>query len=199
MKRLLVVVTLVAAACSGGGRDPSPEAAPSPGPSPTSASSPAAETPLPVAPSAALVGADAVAGLQLGATKAEAVAVLGAPTSEPTGTDVGGSTFESLRWDFDDDGGLVLNFRTGSGPSARLTDWAATAPGPHTDLGVEVQDPAAEVEARYGALEPFCCEATVASVASGGGRLIVVVDDGSKRVTQIIGGDEGYWSRSIAD
>jgi hypothetical protein len=145
------------------------------------------------------VEAASVAGLRLGTTKAEAVAVLGAPTSERRDTDVGGSAFDSLRWDFDDDGGLILNFRTGAGASARLTDWTATAPGPHTESGVEVQDTAAEVEAGYGPLEPFCCDARVASVASGGGRMIILVDDVSKQVAQIIGGDERYWSRSIAD
>jgi hypothetical protein len=204
MKRLLVpvvvlVVALVAAGCGVGGRGRSPVAGPTPAPDTSAAPSPAGGPLLTTAPSAALVGPGTVAGLAIGATRAEAVAVLGTPSSEPTGSDVGGSTFASLRWDFDEDGGLVLNFRGGSGASARLTDWTATAPGPRTEAGIEVQDAAAEVEAAYGALEPFCCEATVATVTWGDGRMIVVVDEVSKQVTQIIGGDPGYWSRSIAD
>jgi hypothetical protein len=35
-------------------------------------------------------------------------------------------------------------------------------------------------------------------VKQGPGRLVIVVPDGGA-VTQLIGGDESFWSRSIAD
>jgi hypothetical protein len=202
MKRrhAILLTTLIAAGCGGGGRGASrgPTGSPSGGPAPAAASSPP-PAPVHTAPSAAVVEPANVAGLPLGATKPEAVAVLGGPTSQRRDTDVGGSGYDSLRWDFDDDGGLVLNFRTESATSPRLTDWSATAPGPRTPQGIQVADAEAKVVAAHGSLQPFCCDAKVASVQVGGGRMIIVVDDASEKVTQIIGGDENYWSRSIAD
>jgi hypothetical protein len=202
MKRrhAILLTTLIAAGCGGGGRgaSPGPTGSPSGGPAPAAASSPP-PAPVHTAPSAAVVEPANVAGLPLGATKPEAVAVLGGPTSQRRDTDVGGSGYDSLRWDFDDDGGLVLNFRTESAMSPRLTDWSATAPGPRTPQGIQVADAEAKVVAAHGSLQPFCCDAKVASVQGGGGRMIIVVDDASGKVTQIIGGDENYWSRSIAD
>lgn len=83
--------------------------------------------------------------------------------------------------------------------SPRLTDWIANPAGPVTSKGVKVGDTAAKVTTAYGALETFCCGTHVASVESGGGRLIVVVDDASQMVVNLTGGDPEFWSRSIAD
>ena len=47
--------------------------------------------------------------------------------------------------------------------------------------------------------EQFCCGAHVAAVERGGGRLIIVVDDASQTVMNLTGGDQEFWSRSIAD
>jgi len=38
----------------------------------------------------------------------------------------------------------------------------------------------------------------IASVERGGGRLIVIVDNATGLVRQLIGGDPAFWSRSIA-
>lgn len=148
--------------------------------------------------SSAVIEPDAVAGLPLGATKSEVLAVLGPPTKTGQETDLSGATYDYLRWELDGNRGLTLNFRTPSVTSPRLTDWIATAKGPMTTLGVQVGDAATKVVAAHGALQPFCCDATVASVTQGGGRLIIVVPDGGA-VAQLIGGDESFWSRSIAD
>lgn len=147
----------------------------------------------------AVVEPDSVGGVDLGATKSEAIAVLGEPTATGIQEDLSGKTYDFLRWNIDGNRGLVLNFRTEAVTSPRLTDWLVTATGPATVKGIKVGDAMAKVTGAYGALQPFCCESQVASVTKGAGRMVVVVDSGAGTVTQIIGGDEAYWSRSIAD
>ena len=146
-----------------------------------------------------------VAGLSLGATEAEAAAILGPPSAREQHTDVSGATYEALLWHLPPRrgpaGSLVLNFRDrGPGSGApRLTDWSTLAPGPRTATGVQVGDAAAKVVAAHGPLEVFCCDTHVASVTRGRGHMVVIVDDGTSKVTRIIGGDDTFWSRSIAD
>lgn len=147
----------------------------------------------------AVVGPDTVAGLALGATKAQVLAVLGKPAVTEQATDVGGAKYESLSWRFSGNGGLTLSFRPYSRFAPGLSDWIATAAGPRTAAGVQVGDPAAEVVSAYGALQPFCCSVKVGSVEKGGGRMIVAVDDATGKVVDITGGEEAAWSRSIAD
>ena len=176
----------------------------SPAPPPPAAASPhAAAT---VFAAAAVIGPDMVAGLSLGATVAEVIVVLGPPSAQEQHTDVSGGTYEALLWNVPPRrgpaGSLVLNFRDRgaegtAGP--RLTDWSTLAPGPRTASGVEVGDAAAKVVAAHGALEVFCCDTHVASVTQGRGHMVVIVDDGTSKVTRIIGGDDTFWSRSIAD
>lgn len=164
----------------------------------TTASTSTTTTAVALKAATALIAPDTVAGVPLGATKSEAIAVLGTPTRTGQDTDVGGKKYDYLRWELDGNRGLSLNFRTPSATSPRLTDWMATAKGPRTAAGVQVGDPAAKVVAAYGPLQPFCCDATIASVKQGPGRMVVVVPNGGN-VTQIIGGDESFWSKSIAD
>ena len=140
-----------------------------------------------------------VAGVALGANKSQAIAVLGTPTTSGRETDLSGKQYDFLRWQLDGNRGLTLNFRTESVTSPLLTDWTANASGPVTKGGVQVGDGAAKVIAAHGPLQGFCCESQVASVSQGGGRMIVVVDGATQRVTQITGGDPAFWSRSIAD
>ena len=147
----------------------------------------------------AVIEPQAVAGIALGANKSQAIAVLGPPTTQGQETDISGKKYDYLRWQFSGNRGLFLNFRTESVTSPLLTDWIATAPGPATKAGVQVGDGQSKVTAAHGPLQPFCCEAQVASVSPGGGRMIVVVANDSKTVIQIIGGDPAFWSRSIAD
>lgn len=216
MRRWLAVLSLtpVLAAGCGSGDDAAPVATTVP----PASTSPASTTPAstgPVSTGPATTGATspstrpraataviepaAVAGIGLGSTKSQAIAVLGTPTTTGQETDLGGTRYDFLRWELAGPRGLTLNFRTTGATSPLLTDWLATAPGPATKRGVQVGDDAAKVTAAHGALEPFCCGATVASVSESGGRMIVVVDSMTRRVVQIIGGDPASWSRSIAD
>jgi hypothetical protein len=143
----------------------------------------------------AIIEPDSVAGLGLGTNKSEAHAVLGTPTSSGKHTDVHGEEFDFLHWQIDGNRGLTLNYRFPTGVSPKLTDWQASAHGPSTKKGVRVGDSADQVTAAYGPLEPFV-GVEVAAVEQGGGRMIVVVDNGS--VTLIIGGDHEAWMRSVA-
>ena len=147
---------------------------------------------------AAVLEPDSVAGLPLGATKSEVIAVLGTPTRTGQDTDLSGAKYDYLRWELDGTRGLTLNFRTPSATSPRLTDWIATAKGPRTKSGIQVGDPASKVVTAHGALQAFCCDAKIASIKQGAGRLIIVVPNGGA-VAQLIGGDESFWSKSIAD
>lgn len=149
----------------------------------------------------AVIEPDNVAGIALGSTKSQAIAVLGPPTTTGQDTDLGGKKYDFLRWQLGGGGirGLTLNFRTDSVTSPLLTDWTATATGPATRAGVQVGDPAARVVAAYGPLDPFCCETRAVGVSQGGGRMIVVVDNATQKVRTITGGDPAFWSRSIAD
>ncbi len=140
-----------------------------------------------------------VAGIGLGANKSQAIAVLGEPTTTGQETDLSGKKYDYLKWQLSGNRGLTLNFRTESATSPLLTDWNANAPGPVTKGGVTVGDGAVKVTAAHGALMTFCCESKVASVVDGGGRMIVVIANDTQKVTQIIGGDPAFWSRSIAD
>ena len=208
---VLVVAPLVSlAAC--GGADDAPVAAGQPATT-TAAAAPVATTTA-IAPATtaaststtaaaskaatAVIEPDTVAGIPLGATKTEVIAILGTPTSTGQDTDVSGARYDYLRWELDGNRGLTLNFRTPSATSPRLTDWIATAKGPRTKSGIQVADSATKVVAAHGSLQAFCCDARIASVKQGAGRLIIVVPNGGA-VTQVIGGDESFWSRSIAD
>jgi len=170
-------------------------------PAPTTTTRPAAGTTTTARPSAAraVIEPAAVAGIPLGANKSQAIAVLGEPTARGQETDLSGSRYDYLRWDLSGNRGLTLNFRTGSVTSPLLTDWSSSAPGPVTKGGVQVGDAAAKVTAAHGALVVFCCETKVAALDEGVGRMIVVVDNATQKVTRIAGGDPGFWSRSIAD
>lgn len=152
-----------------------------------------------MAPSSAIVEPDKVAGLRLGTTKEDAIAVLGPPTSDEQVEDTGGNPYVAVRWNVSDTGGLNLNFREGTTEAPLLTDWVASAPGPETTQGIQVGDPEEKVTSAYGELQEFCCDANVASLSRGDGRMIIVVGDQSHTVEQIIGGDEASWSRLIAD
>lgn len=158
----------------------------------------AAATPRSAA-ATAVIEPDAIAGIPLGSNKSQAYAVLGPPTTTGQETDLSGKRYDYLRWEFDGNRGLFLNYRTEGVTSPLLTDWTVTAAGPTTTRGVQVTDPASKVAATYGPLQPFCCEARIAEESRGGGRMIIVVATGTQTVRQIIGGDPGYWSRSIAD
>jgi hypothetical protein len=148
--------------------------------------------------STAVIEPDTVAGLALGANKTQVIAVLGTPTKTGQDTDLSGAKYDYLRWELDGNRGLTLNFRTPSVTSPLLTDWIATAKGPRTKSGIQVGDPASKVVTAHGALQNFCCDSKIASVKQGPGRMIIVVPNGSA-VGQLIGGDEAFWSRSIAD
>jgi hypothetical protein len=168
---------------------------------PTTASRPAATSTTTARPTAAkaVIEPHQVAGIPMGATKSEAIAVLGPPTNTGREADLSGKKYDYLRWEFSGNRGLFLNFRTDSVTSPLLTDWIASAPGPTTKAGTQVGDTAAKVVAAYGPLTGFCCESQIASVTQGAGRMIVIVPNDSKTVSRIVGGDPGSWSRSIAD
>ena len=218
MKRALAFAALavLAATSCGSGDDQaaSSTTAPSPvtsttSPVATSTTAPGATTIRPTstttssgtsaAAAKAVIEPAAVAGIPLGANKAQAIAVLGQPTTSGQETDLSGKKYDFLKWQLSGNRGLTLNFRTESATSPLLTDWNANAPGPLTNAGVQVGDSAAKAVAGHGALQAFCCESKVASVVQGGGRMIVVVSDATQKVTGITGGDPAYWSRSIAD
>lgn len=140
-----------------------------------------------------------VAGIPLGATKSQAIAVLGPATRSGQETDLSGKKYDTLSWDLTGNRGLSLAFGTDSVTSPLLTDWKATMAGPRTTGGVQVGDAAAKVTAAHGALVAFCCDTKVASVTQAGGRMIVIVGNASQKVDQIVGGDPAFWSRKIAD
>jgi hypothetical protein len=140
-----------------------------------------------------------VAGIPLGATKTQAIAVLGAATRSGQETDLSGKKYDYLSWDLSGSRGLSLAFGTDSVTSPLLTDWKATIAGPRTAGGVQVGDTAAKATAAHGALAAFCCDTKVASVTQSGGRMIVIVGNATQKVDQIVGGDPAYWSRKIAD
>ena len=210
---MLVLVALMATACGSGDDTAAPTttttAAPittttvtsttAPAPTSTTRAGAATTTTARAGAAKAVIDAATVAGIPLGAGKSEAIAVLGPPTMTGQGTDVSGKKYDFLRWQISGNRGLTLNFRTESVTSPLLTDWIASAPGPVTTRGVQVGDGADKVTAAHGALVTFCCESKVASVMQGPGRMIVVVPDETRKVSQIIGGDPEYWSRSIAD
>lgn len=214
MRVLLAVVAVVmTAACGGDGEDDrvaAGQATSTAAPATTTSSAVPATTSTSVRAttttarasatkaSTAVIEPDTVAGLVLGSNKTEAIAVLGTPTRTGQDTDVSGARYDYLRWELDGNRGLTLNFRTPAATSPRLTDWVATAKGPRTKSGVQVGDPASKVVAAHGALQPFCCDSQIASLKQGTGRMIIVVPNGAA-VVQIIGGDEAFWSRSIAD
>lgn len=147
----------------------------------------------------AVVEPDTVAGIPLGATKSQAIAVLGQPTRTSQETDLSGKKYDALNWDLTGNRGLSLAFGTDSVTSPLLTDWKATGPGPVTKAGVQVGDAVAKVTAAYGALQAFCCDTKIANVNQGAGRMIVIVGNASQKVDQIVGGDPAFWSRKIAD
>ena len=147
----------------------------------------------------AVIEPDTVAGIPLGATKSQAIAVLGPPTRTSQETDLSGKKYDALYWDSSGNRGLSLAFGTDSVTSPLLTDWKATAPGPLTKAGVQVGDAVAKVTSAYGALQAFCCDTKIANVNQGAGRMIVIVGNASQKVDQILGGDPAFWSRKIAD
>ena len=150
-------------------------------------------------PATAVIEPDKVAGLPLGATKSQAIAVLGPPTRTSQETDLSGKKYDALHWDLTGNRGLSLAFGTDSATSPLLTDWKATAPGPVTKAGVQVGDAAAKVTAAYGPLQAFCCDTKIANLNQGAGRMIVIVGNASQKVDQIVGGDPAFWSRKIGD
>ena len=203
----LAFVALTAVACGSGDDDAAPAAttttvAPSTTAAPTTTTTraPAATTTTrkPTA-ATAVIEPDSVAGIPLGATKSQAIAVLGQPTRTSQETDLSGKRYDALNWDLSGNRGLSLAFGTDSVTSPLLTDWKATGPGPATKAGVQVGDAVAEVTSAYGALQAFCCDTKIANVTQGPGRMIVVVGDASQKVDQIVGGDPAFWSRKIAD
>ena len=221
---MVLITLLLGAACGGGDEEVSPTTAV---PSTTTTVTPATTTtttgpaatttvvappsttrPLPPTTTAttvaagraatALIETDSIAGIPLGANKSQAITVLGQPTTAGQETDLSGARYDFQRWEFAGLRGLLLNYRTQGATSPLLTDWAATAPGPVTAKGITVGNPASAVEAAYGPLGPFCCGLQRAEAQKGPGRMVVLVEPGGN-VTQIIGGDPGFWSRSIAD
>ena len=150
---------------------------------------------MPVAAAQAIIEPDSVAGLGLGTNQSEAHAVLGPPTSSGKHTDVNGEGFDFLHWQLDGNRGLSLNYRFPTGVSPKLTDWNVNARGPATSRGVRVGDSEDQVIAAYGPLEPFV-GALIAAVEQGGGRMIVIVDNGMVR--SVLGGDAEFWMRSVA-
>ena len=203
----LAFVALTAVACGSGDDDAAPAAttttvAPSTTAAPTTTTTraPAATTTTrkPTA-ATAVIEPDSVAGIPLGATKSQAIAVLGQPTRTSQETDLSGKRYDALNWDLSGNRGLSLAFGTDSVTSPLLTDWKATGPGPATKAGVQVGDAAAKVTSAYGALEAFCCDTKIANLTQGPGRMIVIVGNASQKVDQIVGGDPAFWSRKIAD
>jgi hypothetical protein len=204
----LAFVALTAAGCGSGGDDTAAPAttttvAPSTTAAPTTTTTraPAATTTTTRKPTAAtaVIEPDSVAGIPLGATKSQAIAVLGQPTRTSQETDLGGRRYDALYWVFSGNRGLSLAFGTDSATSPLLTDWTASAPGPVTKAGVQVGDAVAKVTSAYGALQAFCCDTKIANVTQGPGRMIVIVGNASQKVDQIVGGDPAFWSRKIAD
>lgn len=175
-------------ACSSGGGSANP-AAGFPPPEVTAAKTMA---------SRAVMEADSVAGLPLGATRDQAAAVLGNPTTVTSEGDSAGS-YEAHRWQLSGNRGLALSFRAGSRYTPGLTDWRADINGPRTIGGVQVGDTTDEVVAAYGPLAAFCCAAKVAMIERGGGKMIVIVRDNTGLVDTIVSGDPAAWMRTIED
>jgi hypothetical protein len=186
----VVVAMLLTTGCSGGDSG-------SPSPSTTGFPPPVVTATRTVA-SRSVLEPDSVAGIPLGATKDQAQVVLGPATTITAERDSAGR-YEALRWQLSGGKGLLLSFRGKSRFSPGLTDWRADVAGPATATGVAVGDPADQVIAAYGHLGPFCCRSKVATVERGGGRLAVVVPDGTQRVEFIVGGDPTTWMRTIED
>ena len=209
----MTLVVAVAVACGSGDEDTAApvtsttvEQAPAApattlAPSATTTSRPPAASTTARRPTAAtaVIEPDTVAGIPLGATKTQAIAVLGPATRSGQENDLSGKRYDFLSWDLSGNRGLTLAFGTDSVTSPLLTDWKATIAGPRTTSGVQVGDAAAKVTAAHGALAPFCCDTRVASVNQAGGRMIVIVGNASQKVDQIVGGDPAFWSRKIAD
>jgi hypothetical protein len=208
----LTIFTLTAVACGSGDDNgaapattttaaPATTVAPSTTAASTTMTRPPAATTTTRRPSAAtaLIEPDKVAGIPLGATKTQAIAVLGPPTRTSQETDLSGKKYDALYWAFSGNRGLSLAFGTESVTSPLLTDWTVTAPGPVTKAGVQVGDAVAKVTSAYGALQTFCCDTKIANVTQGAGRMIVIVGNASQKVDQIVGGDPAFWSRKIAD
>ena len=199
-------VAMTAFACGSGDDD---GAAPAPtteaptttvAPSTTATRAPAAtSTTGKPTPATAVIEPDTVAGIPLGATKSQAIAVLGPPTRTSQEADLSGKKYDALSWAFSGNRGLSLAFGTDSATSPLLTDWTVTAPGPVTKAGVQVGDAVVKVTNAYGALQAFCCDTKIANVTQGAGRMIVIVGNASQKVDQIVGGDPAFWSRKIAD
>lgn len=168
-------------------------------PATTSTRPPATSTTRKPTPATAVIEPDTVAGIPLGATKSQAIAVLGPPTRTSQETDLSGKKYDALSWDLSGNRGLSLAFGTDSATSPLLTDWKATGPGPMTKAGVQVGDAVAKVLSAYGSLQTFCCDTRIANVTQGAGRMIVIVGNTSQKVDQIVGGDPAFWSRKIAD
>ena len=164
---------------------------------PTTTAGATTTVPSPTA-ATAVIEPDTVAGIPLGSNKSQAIAVLGTPTVTGQLQDLSGATYDFLRWDIGGNRSLTLNYRTPSATSPLLTDWQVTGRGPATRLGIRVGDTTNQVTAAYGPLQDFCCDTKVANVERGGGRLIVIVDNASQVVRQLVGGDPAFWSRSIA-
>ena len=203
---LLVLGIVVVSGCGSEGDNAAPATTSTAAPTTTTAAStttsraPAATstTRRPTA-ATAVIEPDTVAGIPLGATKSQAIAVLGQPTRTSQETDLSGKKYDALNWDLSGNRGLSLAFGTESVTSPLLTDWKATGPGPVTKTGVQVGDAVAKLTAAHGALQPFCCDTKVANVNQGAGRMIVIVGNASQKVDRIVGGDPAFWSRKIAD
>lgn len=184
-----VLVMALAAGCSGGDESQPP--------SPAGFMPPVVTAPRTMA-SRSVVEPDSVAGIPLGATKDQAAAVLGNPTTTSTGRDSAGS-YQTLHWQLSGNRGLALSFRAGSRFSPGLTDWRSDIRGPATSAGVEVGDVADKVIAAYGPLADLCCASKAASIESGGGRMVVIVVNNTRVVERIVGGDQTAWLRTIAE
>ena len=185
-----MLVMVAAVGCSGGGPDSPPPTAPPFAP-------PAVTAPRTMA-SRAVIEADSVAGIPLGATRDQAAAVLGPATTTSSGRDSAGP-YQTLHWQLSGNKGLALSFRAGSHFTPGLTDWRSDIRGPATSTGVQVGDQADTVIAAYGPLADFCCASKAAAVERGGGRMLVLVLNNTRIVERIVGGDPAAWMRTIAD
>ena len=188
-----VAVLAVAAGCSGSGSSRGASTA-----TPTSGyPAPDFNAPRTMA-SRSVIEPDSIAGIPLGATRDQASAVLGNPTTTSSHRDSAGP-YETLHWQLSGVKGLALSWRSGSRYSPGLTDWQADIRGPATGAGVEVGTQADPVIAAYGALADFCCATKAAVVERGGGRLVVMVQNNTRLVTLIVAGDPVAYMRTIAE
>lgn len=180
---------LLAAGCSAGGGAAPPVASGFPAPEVTAPRTMASRS---------VLEPDSVAGIPLGATKDQAAAVLGPATTTSSRQDAGGS-YQTLHWQLSGSRGLALSFRVGSSFSPGLTDWLSDIRGPATPAGIEVGSPMEKVIGAYGPLTDFCCASKAASIERGGGRLVVVVLNGTQVADRIVGGDPRAWMRTIEE